>query len=94
VKAGLRKKLKKFELEMSLWNFESALNLVKDFKDFPVNSYNLISYLMYTHGDCGSQRMGYAYSGVPKSVNTAMEIASPWLDTQRKGGKKPKAIAV
>jgi len=95
VKSDLRKKLKKFENEMKLWNFETALKTIKDFKDFPENAYHLINFLMNNHGDLGSQRTEYAYVNVPKSVNVIMEIASPWLDHKRKGGNtKPKAIAV
>jgi len=87
--------LRKFENEMTLWNFQRALKIVEDFKGFPRNAYYLISSLMNNYGDCGSQRTGYAYVGIPKSVKTIMEIASPWIDSHRKGGKKkPKAIAV
>ena len=94
MKAELRRKLKQFEFAMTLWNFEDAFKLCREFVSFPRNSYNLTKYLMSKYGNCGSQRTGYAYVGVPKSVQTIMEIASPWLEAQRKGGKKPKAIAV
>ena len=95
MKADIRMKLKCFEDEMGLWNFESALKLAQEFKDFPTNAYHLIGSLMCKHGNCGSQRTGYSYIGVPKCVNTIMEIASPWLSSKRKEGSiKPKAIAV
>lgn len=95
MKANIRRKLQSFENEMTLWNFESALKLAREFKDFPTNAYHLIRSLMGKHGNCGSQRIGYSYIGVPKCVNTIMEIASPWLSSKREGGKKrPKAIAV
>jgi len=42
VKATLRKNIEKFTTEMILWNFDSALRISKDFKDFPQNAYNLI----------------------------------------------------
>lgn len=93
--AKVRRNLKKFEIEMSLWNFQRALKTATEFKDFPKNAYQLISSLVTNYGDCGSQRTGYAYVGIPKSVNTIMEIASPWLSSMKEGGKKkPKAIAV
>lgn len=95
MKIVTKKKLRKFENEMALWNFQRALKTIKDFKDFPRNAYCLIRSLMNNYGDCGSERTGYAYINVPKSVKTIMEIASPWIDSHRKGGKeKPKAIAV
>ena len=95
MKADLRKKLKNFEYAMTLWNFEDAFQLCREFVSFPNNAVNLTKHLMSKHGNCGSQRTGYAYVGVPKSVQIIMEIASPWLEAQRKGGKKkPKAIAV
>lgn len=90
-----KKKLRKFENEMTLWNFQRALNTIKDVKDFPQNAYYLISSLMNNYGDCGSQRSGYAYRTVSNSVNTIMQITSPWIESHRNGGKaKPKAIAV
>ena len=80
---------------MTLWNFESALKVSQEFKDFPINASNLIKSLMCKHGNCGSQRTGYSFIGVPRCVNTIMEIASPWMSSKRKGGDiKPKAIAV
>ena len=95
MKANIRRKLKSFETEMTLWNFESAFKLAEEFKDFPTNAYHLIKSLMCKHGNCGSRRVGYSFVGVPKCVNTIMEIASPWLSSKRKGGNiKPKAIAV
>jgi len=95
VKADLRRKLANFEFAITLWNFEDAFILCREFVNFPVNAHHLTKDLMQKHGNCGSQRTGYAYVGVPKSVQTIMEIASPWLDDKRKGGKKkPKAIAV
>ena len=93
--AKVRRTLKKFEIEMSLWNFQRALETITEFKDFPKSAYQLISALMSSHGDCGSERTGYAYIGVPKTMDKIMEIASPWLSSKLKGGKKkPKAIAV
>lgn len=93
MKVRLRKKIKKFETEMILWNFDSVLQIAKDLEGFPENACSLISSLTTKFGNCGSQRTGYAYVGVPKTMNTIMEIASPWLDL-KKGEKKPKAIAV
>lgn len=78
---------------MILWNFDSALQIAKEFKGFPQNAYHLIGSLTSNFGNCGSQRTGYAYVGVPKTMKAIMEIASPWFDS-KKGGTKPKAIAV
>ena len=94
MKANFRKQLKQFEYAMELWNFEDAYKLCRTFMTFPSNAMNLTKSLMSKYGNCGSQRTGYAYVGVPKTIQTIMEIASPWLKGQRKGGKKkPKAIA-
>jgi hypothetical protein len=93
VKADVRRKLNKFEIAIMLWNFETALQTIKEFKDFPKNAYQLINSLATDFGNCGSQRTGYAYIGIPKTLNLIMEIASPWFDS-KKGGEKPKAIVV
>jgi len=91
---SIEQKLKSFRTEMALWNFESAVRIVSEFEDFPKNAYYLLKSLMNGFGNCACCRTGAAYRGIPKQVNTIMDLINPWLDSKGKGGKKPKAVKV
>ena len=91
---SVKRKLKTFRNELTLWNFESAVRIVSEFEDFPMNGYYLLKSLMEDFGNCASCQTGSAYIRIPKQVDTIMDVISPWLESKEKGGGRPKALAV
>jgi hypothetical protein len=79
--------IRKFKVEMRLWNFESVFEAIKEDQNFPEEARKLIESLMFSYGNCGSPRTHLI--GVPKAIDAIMILSNSWM----KGGKKPKAIA-
>ena len=91
---SIKRKLKTFRNELALWNFESAVRIVSEFEDFPMNGYYLLKSLMEDFGNCASCRTGSAYIRIPKQVDTIMGVINPWLELKEKGGDKPRPKAL